>query len=103
MFINVLCLGCPMVEGEGIAVIEDQTCLLRSSQVCFRNKCRKLMYFVTIFTYSRVSHSNLQFVGRFFSKGCSYSPESAFYGLIDRVPSKFSDVTVLHVTLVDYG
>jgi hypothetical protein len=28
---------------------------------------------------------------------------SAFYGLIDRVPSKFSHVTVLHVTLVEYG
>jgi len=72
---------------------EDPTRLLRSGQVCFRNKCRKLVYFVTIFTHSRVSQSNLQFVGEFFSNICSDSPESAFYGLIDRVPSKFSDVT----------
>ena len=61
------------------------------------------MYFVTIFIYSRVSQSNLQFVGEFFSKICSDSPESTFYGLIDRVPFKFSDVTVIHVTLVEYG
>jgi hypothetical protein len=61
------------------------------------------VYFVTIFTYLCVSHFNLQFVGEFFIKICSDLPESVFYGLIDHVPSKFSHVTVLHVTLVEYG
>jgi hypothetical protein len=89
---------CKEKETSGIAVIEE-TCLWRSGQVCFRNKCRKLVYFVTIFTFSCVSHSNLQIVGEFFSKIYSDSPESAFYGLIDCVSSKFSDVTILHMTL----
>ena len=77
---------------------EDPTHLLRSGQVCFQNKCCKLVYFVTIFTYLRVSHSNLWFVGEVFSKVCSDSPESAFYGLIDHVPSKFSQNLVMSQT-----
>ena len=61
------------------------------------------MYFATNFTFLRVSHSNLQIVGEFFSKSYSDLPENVFYSLIDRVPSKFGDVTILHVTLVVYG
>ena len=84
-------------------VIEVQTRLLRIGQICFRNKCLNLVYFAMIFAFSRVFHPNLRFVGEFFSKIFSDSPESVFYGLIDRVPSKFSAVTAHHVTLVEYG
>ena len=63
--------------------IEGQTRLLKTSRVCFekKNGCRKSVYFVTIFTFSRVSQSNLQIVGEFFSKNYSDSLENALYSL----------------------
>jgi hypothetical protein len=51
------------------------------------------MYFVTIFTFLRVSESNLHLVGELFSKKFSDLSKSAFFGLIDCIPSIFGAVT----------
>ena len=70
---------------------------------CFGNKCCKSTYFVTIFSYSHVFQSNLQFVGELFSKIDSGLSKSTFFVLIDHVPSIFGAVTELHMMLVGNG